>query len=77
MPRTIPAGEALGHRLMRATAKEEVIAYLAAADVPPARRRRWYREWCGATCSKLENADLDRVAPAGTPKDKQLSLLEP
>lgn len=53
MARTITAGEALGHRLMRAGAKEDVIKYLAAADVPPASRRRWYREWCRATLSKL------------------------
>jgi len=71
--RTILAGEALGHRLMRAGAKEDVIKYLAAADVPAARRRRWYREWCRATLSKLRTEDLDRCAP-GKPRVKQRGL---
>lgn len=74
MSRTISAGEALGHRLMRGSAKEEVIRFLAAADVPARTRRRWYREWCGATLSKLRAEDLDRVAPADHVKERQPSL---
>lgn len=74
MSRTISAGEALGHRLMRGTAKEEVIKFLAASDVPARTRRRWYREWCGATLSKLRAEDLDRVAPSDNVKERHPSL---
>lgn len=62
--RKIPVGEALGHRRMRPGCKEEVIAFLAASSDAPAARRRWYREWCGATLTKPRPEDLARVAPA-------------
>lgn len=75
MPRTISAGEALGHRRMRAGCQEEVIAFLAAADSPAPARRRWYREWCKATSSKCRGEDLDRVAPRAR-RGQQLDLLQ-
>lgn len=75
MGRTITPGEALGHRLMRPAAKEEVIAYLAASDVPASRQRRWYRDWCCATLTKLRQEDLARVAPPRKPREVQLGLL--
>ena len=75
MPRTIMVGEALGHRMMRASAKEAVIKYLGASDVPASRRRRWYREWCGATSTKLDREDIDRVAPIQS-REVQLWLLD-
>lgn len=73
--KTISVGEALGHGRMRASCQSEVIAYLAAADVPAARRRRWYREWCRATFTKCRREDLARVAP-GKPREIQLGLLD-
>lgn len=75
MPRTISAGEALGHRRMRPGCKDEVIAYLASSDVPASTRRRWFREWCLATSSKVHNEDLARCAPPRKPKEQQLQLL--
>jgi len=75
MARTIFAGEALGHARMHAARKEDVIAYLAASDVPPATRRRWYREWCRATFTKLRPEELDRVAPRKA-KEQQIGLLD-
>lgn len=75
MARTITAGEALGHRLMRASCKEEVIQYLAAADVPAPNRRRWYREWCRATLSKCHAEDLDRCAPPARSRERNAELV--
>lgn len=75
MVELITASRALGEHRMRAGAKEEVIAYLAATDLPAARRRRWYREWCRATSSKIRREDLDRVAPPAKPREVQLGLL--
>jgi len=74
MARTIFAGEALGYQRMRASAKKEVIQYLGAADVPGPMRRRWYREWCKATFTKLRLEDLQRVAPLKL-QEQQLGLL--
>lgn len=75
MSRTIPVGEAIGAARMRGSAKEDVIAYLAAADVPAADRRRWYREWCAATLTKFRREDLARVAPPRKPREQQQLLL--
>jgi len=66
--------EALGAHRLRADCKEEVIAYLAAAAIPPVARRKLYRAWCAATFSKCRREDLARVAP-GKPREIQLSLL--
>lgn len=71
----ITASQALGFHRMHASQKEEVIQYLAACDVPAARRRRWYREWCRATFSKCRPEDLSRVAPPSKPREEQLGLL--
>lgn len=76
MARTISAGEALGHRRMQPGAKEEVIAYLAAASVPVPQRRKWYREWCGATGVKVDRSDLDRVGTTRKPKGQQMGLYD-
>lgn len=76
MTELVTARAALGDHRMRAAAKEEVIAYLAACDVAGGRRRRWYREWCRATASKCHQADLDRVAPSARRRTEvQLGLL--
>jgi len=75
MDRKIFAGEALGYSRMHAAQKEDVIQYLAAAANPAPMRRRWYREWCKATFTKLRPEDLSRVAP-GKPKEQQLGLLD-
>jgi hypothetical protein len=75
MGHKISAGEALGHRRMRGGAKEEVIVYLAASAVDASTRRRWYREWCRATLTKLRLDDLARVAPPRKPRETQLGLL--
>ena len=74
MARTITAGEALGHRLMRASAKEDVIKLLGASDLPAAQRRRWYREWCRATLSKLRPEDVDRCAPPTKTRERDGEL---
>lgn len=71
----VTASQALGYARMYAHCKEEVIAYLAATDLPASRRRRWYREWCEATSSACRREDLDRVAPPRKPREQQLSLL--
>ena len=67
------ASEALGARRMRAGCKDEVIEYLRASDLPAPMRRRWYREWCGATLTKVRIEDLHRVAPPA-PREEQLEL---
>lgn len=54
--------------------KEGVIAYLAACDLEPPQRRRYYRAWCSATNTKCRREDLARVAP-GKPREVQLGLL--
>jgi hypothetical protein len=71
----VTARQALGARRMLRGYKAEVIAYLAASDVPAAQRRRWYREWCKAVFEKCRPEDLARVAP-GKPREVQLGLLE-
>lgn len=75
MPELVTASQALDYHRMRAHCKEEVIAYLAACDVPGSRRRRWFREWCKATDSNCRSEDLARVAPWGKPREQQLGLL--
>lgn len=74
MGEPINARAALGDRRMRAGCKEEVILYLAAADLRPGTRRNLYRAWCRATESKCRREDLARVAP-GKPTEVQLGLL--
>lgn len=74
MSEKVSASQALGHRRMRAGAKEEVIAYLAATDLPGATRRRWFREWCKATHSSCLRDDIARVAPPAKPKEQLLPL---
>lgn len=71
----ISVSQAIGADRMRAHLRDEVIAYLAASDVQPSTRRRWWREWCRATDSKIRREDLDRVASPRKPKERQLGLL--
>lgn len=65
---------AFGDHRMHGSAKEEVIAYLAACDLTPPARRKLYKSWCKATFSTCHRADLARVAP-GKPRELQLGLL--
>lgn len=60
--------------LMRASAREEVLARLAGAPYPAPSRRRWWREWCCATQSSVRREELDRVAPARRVRDTQGDL---
>jgi hypothetical protein len=74
--RTMHVSDALPARLMVASRKRDVIAYLAASTHSPVQRRRWFREWCVATFTKCRREDLARVAPPTKPREEQLSLLE-
>lgn len=55
--------------------KERLIVYLAACDLVPPQRRRYYKAWCSATNTKCRREDLARVAPA-KPRNIQLGLLD-
>ena len=60
-------------RLLRAGARDEARDFVAAADMPPATRRRLWRAWCNATMSVCRAEDLDYVGPK-KPREHQPSL---
>jgi hypothetical protein len=64
----------LGPNMLHARAKQTVIDQLAASSFDPVTRRRIYRQWCGATMTKVRLDDLNDVAPPQA-RPQQLSLL--
>lgn len=74
MAEAISAHRSFPARLLRASLKEDAIAYLAASDLTPPIRRKLWRAWCKATMSSVVTTDLARVAP-GKPREVQPLLI--